>query len=274
MPRRFLCVTSAELRNAAEKASRLLAVQPRVHFPGDRPHRRLRPRTPVAIVTGQGFAGLIANRGSSAFLAARGRPELRAQDLVPALSVAIQVKHLQHALSQFEPDALIGQQLCLGPLLLAEVKKLPIAVLGMAAYLWPADPLLAERPAHTEAEGLCLWRYQDMMNWYNQARQLFRMEPSNGSFWQTPLLGGVFMVRSIPELEENIDMLPSRVHLVGPCLWEPPGRGRGLSAWLEQASTANEAVVYVQHGATFDVPPFWPKLVAALAGRPVRWWPR
>ena len=156
-----------------------------------------------------------------------GRPSYELKTWYQPLSIAIQVKHLRRALSQFEPAA-DRPAAVPRPVLLAEVKKLPIAVLGMAAYLWRADPLLAERPAHTETEGLCLWRYQDMMNWYNQARQLFRMQPSNGSFWRTQLLGDVFMVRSIPELEEDIDMLPSRVHLVGPCLWEPPGtRSRG-----------------------------------------------
>src|SRR5215475_11082014 len=52
------------------------------------------------------------------------------------VAVAIQVKHIEYALKQFDPDVLVGQQLTLGPLLAGEKWGLPVAVLGFCTYLW------------------------------------------------------------------------------------------------------------------------------------------
>ena len=65
-------------------------------------------------------------------------------------------------------------------------------------------------------------RYHGMMDGLDRARALFGLRPSVRSYTESPLLGDAFL-QSTPTLEGDIDQLPDRVHLVGACVWEPPG---------------------------------------------------
>ena len=187
------------------------------------------------------------------------------------LSVAIQVKHLQHAIKQFEPDVLVGQQICLSPFLMAEHLGLPLGVIGMGAYLWPACEELLTRPARTDQEARWFWRFDDQMRYYNTMRELFKLPPSDADFRHTPLLGDLFMLRSVPQLEGRADELPSKVHFVGDCLWEPEHEADDeLTSWLQDAAGSGEPVLYVQQGATFTLERFWPHLMKLCEDRKLR----
>lgn len=182
---------------------------------------------------------------------------------------AIDVKHVEHAVRRFRPDLLVTQQLCQAPVLVRERQRIPVAVMGLFSYLWPVGKPVS--PAHFAAcEPTRRWRLQDMTRILNQAWELFRMPALEADATDFPLLGDVFLLRTVPELEPELEALPARVHAVGPCLWEPP---RPADAWetLRGRFADPEApVLYVQQGRTFKGPGFWAHLVEALADRPVQ----
>lgn len=185
------------------------------------------------------------------------------------LSAAMQVKHVEYALGRFVPDVLVASQLANGPLIVGERTGLPVAVVGLAAYLWP---LWQEGGvAQTEIEKRLEWRYGDMMGHFNRARALFGLRPSEAGHLDTPLHGDLFMVQSVPALERDAGAFPTRVRCVGSCLWEPPVEADpDLAAWLEESVASGESVVYVQPGRSFERPGFWSQLIETLKNRPVR----
>lgn len=184
------------------------------------------------------------------------------------LAVAIQVKHIQYALERFQADALVTTQLTLGPLIAGEITRLPVVVLGLAAYLWPLWPLDYEPETRIEKE--TQWRYGDMMSHYNNARRALGLSASDADHLSNPMLGDLYLLQSVPELEQSRYDFPSNLHFVGSCGWEPASSDPELSAWLEEAKAAAEPVIYVQQGRSFTMQGFWAKLCDALRDKPIR----
>ena len=184
-------------------------------------------------------------------------------------AVAIQVKYIEYVIKNFAPDVIVGQHLTLGPLITRRLYNIPVAILGLAAYLYPACKSLLERSPQTESEKRLVWRYGEMMRIYNEACESLKLSPSSANYRETPLLGDLFLLRSVTELEGNVNILPSRVHLVGDCLWEPPLFDAELIWWLQQFDTSTKPLIYVQPGRSFEAPKFWPYLVNALKNCPV-----
>ena len=114
------------------------------------------------------------------------------------------------------------------------------------------------------------WRYQEMATWYQGARERLGLPEIVAHPRETPLLGDLFLLRSVPELEGDLSALPPRVHAIGACLWEPAAAPADIVAWLERARAEHLPVIYVQHGRSFDQPGFWAALVEALRGEPLR----
>jgi len=185
------------------------------------------------------------------------------------LAVAMQVKHIEYALEQFGPDVMLGQQLTFGPLIAAHRHRLPVAVLGLAAYLWPASASLLRRPPRSERERHLVWRYAAMMDQYNQCMALFGLPRSHANHRDTPLLGDLFLLQSVPELAGDVNQFPMQVHCIGACLWESLQVDAELVHWLDQTQAAQRPVIYVQPGQSFHIPGFWPHVLTALADRPV-----
>lgn len=180
--------------------------------------------------------------------------------------VAIQVKHIEYALQEFQADALVGQSLTLGPLIAGERGNVPVGLLGFCTYLWPIP---GATRSYLRDDTRLAWRQQDMLKYLNQARSLFRLPTRKEDLRESPLLGDMFLVRSVPELEADYELLPDRVHLVGSCLWEPDWVDVELESSLS-GDAAGMPLLYVQHGRFFHVPSFWPKLTQALGDMPVR----
>lgn len=215
----------------------------------------------TALATGARLGPLVESAGLERI--PRGEPDGPSFHLATWMEpeeVALQLKHLQFAVRRFRPDVLVAQPLTLGPLIYGAEAHLPVAVLGLATYLWPASGDPSYRA----------WLHSDMVRCLNEARELLRLEPVPDEPRCSPLLGDVFMLRSERALEGPLDDHPDRVHFVGDCLWEPDGEDPELRDWLTTAEEAGEPVLYVQQGATFDLPRFWPLLVEALANQPVR----
>ena len=196
-------------------------------------------------------------------------PAFRVYNWGKPFAVSIQVKYIESAIKNFAPDVIVGQHLTLGPLITRRLYDIPVAILGLAAYLYPTHKSLLERSPQTKIEKELVWRYGDMMRLYNEACELFKLTPSFASYQETPLLGDIYLLRSVPELEGNVKQLPNRVHLVGDCLWEPPLFSTKLTEWLQQFDTSTKPLIYVQPGRSFEDPNFWSYLVNALKNRPV-----
>ncbi len=223
----------------------------------------------VAMVTGPAFGPLLASLGIRRWpCGAQDHPSFVVKQWHDSRAVALQVMHIEYALREFDADLLVGQQLTLGPLLVRERRRLPVALLGFAAYLWPrATAAAAGDEDATGDEALRSWRLREMVGTYNRARALARLPPIPYSEGVDVLLGDLNLLRSVRELEDE-STLPPRVQLVGDCLWEPAACDPELERWLAEAEGAGLPLLYVQHGKHFTDPSFWPALVAALAAEP------
>lgn len=223
-----------------------------------------------AFVTGPAFGPIL--EGIEIERVPRGKNDgqsFQVESWFEPLSVAMQVKHIEYALGAFAPDVLVAHPLSLGALLVAERARLPVAVLGLSAHLWPVREELGHPPPPTETEERLAWRHADMMRYYNEARRLFKLGPCEAGPRRSPFLGDLFMLQSVPELTPDIGDYPDRVHLVGACQWEPPPDAE-LEAWLAGAGSAGDPLIYVHHGRAFTSPSFWDEVTEALSDRPCR----
>jgi MGT family glycosyltransferase len=221
----------------------------------------------VAFVTGQAFGENLSRAGLERIpRGVKDGESFQTELWWQPLLTAIQIKHIEYALEQFSPDLLISSQLANGPLICSEKHHLPVVVLGLAAYLWPLwGP---EHRPQTAVEERLEWRYKSMMEKYNEARALFSLPASDSHHLKTPLLGDLFLLQSVPELEVNSLSLPPRARFVGGCLWEPEWEDAELDDWL--AATHDAPIIYVQPGRSFDKPGYWRLLIEALGDRAVR----
>ena len=181
-------------------------------------------------------------------------------------SIAIQVKHLEFAIKSFQPDMLVGQQLTIGALFAAERLHVPVALLGFCTYLWP-------RQKDPEARGdnsLREWRYTNDILTHTQLRPAFGLPVPSSGLRISSLLGNLFLVRSIPELEGDISNLPDQVHLAGPCLWESEDQDPELDDWQDECRESGTPLIYVHQGRFFDRPHFWPKVVETFGNSEIR----
>jgi UDP:flavonoid glycosyltransferase YjiC (YdhE family) len=222
--------------------------------------RRLQERGhEVAFATSIDFAGVIAGAGMGRL--PRDKTDgasFQLNNWGHPLVIAIQVRHVQNAIERFHPDVMLSSTLALGPLIAGELTGLPVAMLGLAAYLWPvADSDGVPRSVDPQAE----WRHREMVSIYNAARGLFGLSPSPASLEESPLLGSQYLLQTVPPLEPLTDYLPERVRLVGSCLHEPENADTELVEWL--GSHSDGRLIYVQHGSVFRAgESFWSGLVA------------
>ena len=234
----------------------------------------------VAFVTSLARADVLAACGLRRIEreAAADGPSFLVRRWAEKVEIALQVKHIEHALSVFPADVLVGQQLTFGPLIAAERRAIPLAMIGYASYLWPSRSEKAAAACHRaetgEGEGgadagaerrdRLEWRYRDMLGHLNRARALFRRPPLDLPCEASPMLGDLFLLRAIPSLEKDWLDLPAQVHLVGDCLWEPEGPAdAALQGWLERAEQSGKPLLYLHHGQFFGDPMFLAALVEA-----------
>jgi UDP:flavonoid glycosyltransferase YjiC (YdhE family) len=137
-----------------------------------------------------------------------------------------------------------------------------VATLGLAAYLWPWSKVASCQDNNCETpEGLRAFRYGGQLEAYRQACEQLGHPVRDDGFYLNPLLGDLYLLRSVPGLAPEIDMLPEQVHLVGDCLWEPEAEYPALDAWLQEAVSSGAPVIYVQQGRAFGWHSFWQSLM-------------
>lgn len=186
------------------------------------------------------------------------------------VATAVDVKHIEHGIARFAPDILVAHQLGQGAIIVREREQIPLAVMGLFSYPWPVRGPHATGAAARLA-GNRRWRLEDNLRTLNEARALFRLPPVPAGSPDHPLLGDLFLLRTVPALEPELELLPPGVHAVGACLWEPAGDDE--AAWGELRARFVEAdapLLYVQPGRTFGEPGFWPQLLEAVAGEPLQ----
>ncbi|MEW5985412.1 MAG: nucleotide disphospho-sugar-binding domain-containing protein [Chloroflexota bacterium] len=191
------------------------------------------------------------------------------------LEVVRQVKHVEYASRRFAPDVLVASSLAIGPLVAARRHRLPVAVLGLATYIWPLAAVApAEFQPRTLAEKRAATAFDETLRVYGEVCRILHtpVEGPPATYQNHPLVGDLFLLRSVAELEGNVDELPAQVHLVGDCAWEPATQSEDLAVttWLEEAVASLEPLLYVQHDSGGGIPDFWPGLVEGLGGEPVR----
>jgi UDP:flavonoid glycosyltransferase YjiC (YdhE family) len=218
----------------------------------------------VAFVTGGAAAAVLQRHGCERIVSGNGdcRGFETAHWFRP-LAAALQVRQIEHAMTRFACDVLVGQVLMLGPLLVRERCGVPLALQGLATHLWPGGG--ARRAASAATEERRAWRHADMLGHLNQARALARLPALAAPPEASPLLGDMLWLRSIEELHGGAGV-PGRLHLVGACLWEPDGGDADLACWLEEARRRGRPIAYVQHGKAFGGSGFWQPLAEACAG--------
>ncbi len=186
----------------------------------------------------------------------------------PPLTVALDVKHIERAVRGFRPDALVSSLFAIGALIVRERTGLPVCVVGTMAYLWPRRT--AGQILFPGCERLASWRFGQMAETLDRARAVFGLRAPHDPSRPYPLLGDVFLLRSVPELESNVTSLPPEVRVVGACEWAPPSDVGAAWQRLAEQSPGRGPIIYVHQGQTFGQPSFWPVLVEALGDRPVR----
>jgi UDP:flavonoid glycosyltransferase YjiC (YdhE family) len=183
-------------------------------------------------------------------------------------ATAIDVKHIEHALRVFPADVVVTHQLCNGALVVRERAMIPTGVLGFLSYLWPTRGSGANGAEVTEP--LHAWRLRDSIGMLDAARAVFGLGPAEASSSDHALLGDLFLLRSVPDLERDLDVLPDKVHAVGACLWEPPDAATAWSGIASKFVNPEAPLVFVHQGRAFGKRPFWPCVAEAVADRPLQ----
>ena len=201
------------------------------------------------------------------FACMTGRPRIdpfETRQWFSPLSVALQYKYADRAIAEFKPAVVVAQPLTLGPTMAAERRGVPVAMMGFATYLWPSARDDADGATSSAAAARRTWRARDMHRCFNEIRSALGFRELPADFERSALLGDLFLLRTVPELEPCVHLLPPQVHPAGPCLWEPDDpEDVSLQEWMGD----QEANVYYVHlGRVFDRPSFWPDLVRAFGG--------
>ncbi|MCL4263608.1 MAG: glycosyltransferase [Anaerolineae bacterium] len=230
----------------------------------------------VAFVTGKAFAQVLAETGIRRIRFGPTDGDSFTKKffgLVP--EIVRQVKHIQYAYNSFPPDVLVATPLTIGPLIASRQLNIPAAVIGLAAYLWPTWNQAQTAP-QTDQEAFRKHIHDGLIDYYLQACQIFGIAPpleAITNYQNTPLLGDIYLLRSVPSLQGDTDLLPERVHLVGACHWEPQATlDSELLQWMQRPGTTGLPLIFVQHGTHLrpGVPDFLPNLFQAVTHLPVR----
>ncbi|MGH2507435.1 MAG: glycosyltransferase [Ktedonobacteraceae bacterium] len=185
-----------------------------------------------------------------------------------------QIRHLDYACQQFSPDMLVGQALTWSAMVMRKYTGLPLALIGQAGYFWPTSEPFPYYNTYLPAFYKRVHdRYRLGMDCYEICCKMLKLsceDASGVSYQETPLLGDLFLLQSVPEFEGYPALLPNRVHFIGDCCWKPQHVDPELQQWLEAGAASRQPLVYVQIGRILREQTFGQHLVEALGKLPVR----
>jgi len=160
------------------------------------------------------------------------------------IKVGEQTKHIKTAAAAFCPHILVSNDFCFGAHICGELLQVPLVVLGFGAWLYPT--LNSGHAMEKERQ----WRLNRFRHIYNKGRSYCGLSSVPIDREQPFILGDLYLLRTIAELELENKAFPTKVKLVGPCLWEPEAPGTAnLNDFL--GDTPRDMIVYAQIGQVF-----------------------
>ena len=180
-----------------------------------------------------------------------------------------QILHLESIIESNPVDVIVTHVLSLGAVYVSRKHNIPIAVTGLSAYIWPTTEPCPEIISEPEARNR-QWNYDDMMRIYNRLLTSFQLPTCAPDYEESPILGDLFLVQSVPEFEPYLHLLPRKIHCVGNCQWEPHVDDFEVDTWIEDSRDLDMPIIYVQIGRAFEKESFWPHLTDVFGGQSVR----
>jgi len=96
--------------------------------------------------------------------------------------VILQCAYILDAVREFDPEVLVGHQLTLGPNIVREVVGVPLAVIGLAAWMYPTRSGSGLWLSRDESA----WRHSEFIERLNEVRQRLTTSPLETDF-ETPI---------------------------------------------------------------------------------------
>jgi MGT family glycosyltransferase len=189
-------------------------------------------------------------------------------------TVESQVEDLQQVLASFQPDVLVTDPFVWAPVLvLRETQATPVAVLsffGGSMVPGPDAPppglgLPSPRNWRSKTTSLLVRSVlglatSGIRRACEKIRRRYGLPPLNEPYFATASRVPLHMVTCSPEYDYERKDLPSTVHYVGPCVYNPPAPRQG---WAERL-TGDHPVIYVSEGTCQVRKPV--VLMSAVAG--------
>lgn len=175
------------------------------------------------------------------------------------LDPTTQTANIMRVARELHPDVLVASALSLGALLAGELLDLPVIIIGFATHILNYGTSGQQTPSQVAERK---WRSADGVRYYQLARERQGLVPRRDRIAEAPLYGAGLLLRGCAALQWPDAELPTRVHQVGPCLWEPSTPPEELSELTNVLRENGKRVVYVHLGRTFGGTSLWPTLNA------------
>jgi len=179
-----------------------------------------------------------------------------------------QIQHIMHAREVFKPDVVVASALAYGPMAVRLMTLTPLAILGLSFYPFPAGSKDLGHKGNgfyeTNIEAIFRRLQKPLIDICQKLHIPLSSERLN-SFTETPLLGDLYMIQGVPELDPD-GLIPSqKACYVGSSLSDGVSPSSDQEAWLSGIDESRP-LLFVQHGCGSDIEDFLPKLILGLAG--------
>lgn len=166
---------------------------------------------------------------------------------------------VERIINQYRPDVIVTNPLAMVSFILAEKYQLPVINVGFCEYLFPGKSQVNE---------VKQWRKNQFTEIYNSFRSKIGLQPISGSDADYPLIGNKYLLRSIPELNDDITV-PDKVEYVGDLYFEPDCINIPLQKFIKASKDSGRGVAYIQIGRLFTDIELWSRLTSILSEIPI-----
>jgi hypothetical protein len=181
-------------------------------------------------------------------------PFLSTYDWYDVNTVGIQVRLLHTLVDRDPPDVVITGPLGLAAFIVAESRSLLVVVLGYGEYLYPGL---------RDQDPIRWWRLRTVTDYYNDSRRALGLKSVEALPDTSPLLGGLYLLRGVPQFTSP-RLLPPQVRHVGGLYWEPEYQNPAMERFLDRCRKHDQRIVYVQLGRLFGKSWVWTRLMNLL----------
>lgn len=178
-----------------------------------------------------------------------GYPEYALQD----------IRTVHEVINKFRPDVIVTSPLAIMSFILAEKHQIPVINIGFCEYLFPGKG----GNNHDKQ-----WRIDKFTEAYNSCRNVINMPSIENSPLDSPLLGTMYLLRSVPKLNDDI-LLPDKVVCIGDLYFEPSYVNIPMKQFIAESKAANRKIAYIQMGRLFRDHGIWSNLIHVLKQLPM-----